>query len=71
MYLICFHTDLQIIMFLHACDYDKEYTKKVIHHCYTLRAKKCSCFFSARDPAHPFNQKQLDVVYASIQIFSL
>jgi len=49
-------------MFLHACNYDKEYAKKVISQCYNLRAKKCTPFFSARDPAHPFNQKQLDVV---------
>lgn len=58
--------DLQIIMFLHACNYDKEYAKQVIRQCYNLRAKKCTPFFSARDPAHPFNQKQLDVVNINI-----
>lgn len=49
-------------MFLHACDYNKEYAKKVIHQCYILRAKKCTPYFSARDPAHPFTQKQMDVM---------
>ncbi|XP_025204929.1 alpha-tocopherol transfer protein-like [Melanaphis sacchari] len=58
--------DIQIIMFLHACDYDKEYAKKVISQCYNLRAKKCAPFFTARDPAHPFNQRQLDVVNINI-----
>ncbi|XP_025419199.1 alpha-tocopherol transfer protein-like isoform X2 [Sipha flava] len=43
-----------------------EYAKKVICQCYTLRAKKCLPYFSARDPAHPFNQRQLDVVNINI-----
>lgn len=49
-------------MFLNACDYDKEYAKKVIHQCYILKAKKCSCFFSGRDPVHSYIQKQFDMV---------
>ncbi|XP_050430365.1 retinol-binding protein pinta-like [Adelges cooleyi] len=59
-------TDIQIIMFLHACNYDRENAKKVISQYFTLRAKKCAIYFRGRDPTHPFNQKQFDVVNINI-----
>lgn len=58
--------DLQIIMFLHACNYDKEYAKKTLYQCYTLQAKKCYPFFSTRDPAHSSIQKLMDVINYNI-----
>jgi len=55
-------TDLQVILFLHACGYDKEYAKKTIYQSYTLKAKKCFSFFSARDPAYPSIKNNLNVM---------
>jgi len=44
----------------------KSSQKKTIQQFYILRAKKCVPYFSGRDPAHPFNQKLMDVVNFNI-----
>ncbi|XP_050532488.1 uncharacterized protein LOC126900654 isoform X2 [Daktulosphaira vitifoliae] len=55
--------DIQIIIFLHACNYNKEYTKKIIREYFTLRATKCAITFRGRDPFYKHNLKQLDVIH--------
>lgn len=49
-------------MFMHACNYDKEFTKQTLRQCFALQAKKCACYFSGRDPSHIYFQKQMDVM---------